>query len=415
MKRHLLIMSLLWYTGILLTASLIPDDMPLPHVTYKLPQNADADWLIIGAGPAGIAVVGLLLDIGILPERIAWVDPEFNVGRMGAYYGHVPANNKTKDFVDFVNACKSFQECNCPALETLKQYDPQKFPELQVIIEPLKAITDYLCTKVQATKDMLTSLNFTDDVWHVGTQGGILISAQHVVLATGSHPRTLEYNNQSIIPLDIALDPNNLKPPLINTTDTVGVVGGSHSAILLLKFLSEIDIKHVYNFYKHPIVYSVDMGGWILNPYDGLKGITAEWARTVLEKNPPANLTRIKSTPEVLDRMLPTCDKVIYAMGFDRNQLPVINGSIPITDYNEKTGFIAPRLFGIGIAFPEKTCDKLGNPGYSIGLTSFMRYAQNIVPEWVHNEDVAQGRNKQIIEQIDLFRTMESLFSIYTL
>ena len=26
---------------------------------------ADSDWLIIGAGPAGIATVGVLLDIGI--------------------------------------------------------------------------------------------------------------------------------------------------------------------------------------------------------------------------------------------------------------------------------------------------------------------------------------------------------------
>lgn len=397
------------------TACVLDDSYLNPHVTYKLPQNADADWLIIGAGPAGIAVVGILLDIGIMPERIAWIDPEFNVGRMGARYGHIPANNKTKDFVDFVNACKSFQACACPALTILKEYDPQKYPDLSVVIEPLKAITDYLRLQVHDIKDTLVSLNFTDDLWYVATQGGALVSAQHVVLATGSHPRTLEYNHQYVIPLDVALDPQNLKPPLINPSDTVGVVGGSHSAILLLKFLSETSVKQIYNFYKHPIVYSVDMGGWILNPYDGLKGITAEWARTVLEQNPPANLSRVKSTPEILDAMLPQCDKVIYAIGYDRNQVPPINGTNPINEYNEKNGFIAPRLFGIGIAFPEKIIDKLGNPVYGIGLTSFMRYAQRIVPEWINGDSVTHNKSKQIAEQIDLFKSMESLFSIYTL
>ena len=31
-------------------------------------------WTVIGAGPAGIAAVGRLLDHGIAPEEIAWVD-----------------------------------------------------------------------------------------------------------------------------------------------------------------------------------------------------------------------------------------------------------------------------------------------------------------------------------------------------
>ena len=40
-------------------------------------------WAIIGAGPAGIAAIGKLLDIGTAPKDILWVDPAFNVGDLG--------------------------------------------------------------------------------------------------------------------------------------------------------------------------------------------------------------------------------------------------------------------------------------------------------------------------------------------
>ena len=41
-------------------------------------------WTVIGAGPAGIAAVGKLLDHGIAPEKIAWIDPAFAAGDLGA-------------------------------------------------------------------------------------------------------------------------------------------------------------------------------------------------------------------------------------------------------------------------------------------------------------------------------------------
>ena len=40
-------------------------------------------WTVIGAGPAGIAAVGRLLDHGIAPEEIAWIEPEFTAGDIG--------------------------------------------------------------------------------------------------------------------------------------------------------------------------------------------------------------------------------------------------------------------------------------------------------------------------------------------
>ena len=42
---------------------------------------------VIGAGPAGLAVIGKLLDEGL--DSILWIDPNFNAGRL-SHYPEVP-------------------------------------------------------------------------------------------------------------------------------------------------------------------------------------------------------------------------------------------------------------------------------------------------------------------------------------
>jgi hypothetical protein len=368
-KKGLLVVSLLFFI--------------VSHCVY-CNDRPTADWLIVGAGPAGIATIGVLIDLGIAPEDIVWLDPEFNVGRMGAYYHNVPGNSKVAEFVYFVNACNVFRECTSPELEALRaSQELTKFENLSAIIEPLKTITKFLLTKVQGVQSTLVTLNFSDDIWHIGTADNQLLHARHVILATGSRPRTLDYEQQKIIPLDVALDPDNLAL-LLTPHDIVGVVGGAHSAILMLKFLSNISVKHTFNFYNKPIVYAVNMGSWTLYSDIGIKGTTAEWAKNVLEKNPPENLTRIKSDDELLRRIVPVCSRVIYAIGYERNPLPAINGNEPIMSYDKHSGTIAPRLFGIGIAFPEFVDEGNGHCSYRIGLREFMRFAQRVIPQWMH-------------------------------
>ena len=103
------------------------------HATHK--------WCVVGGGPAGIVVVGLLLDLNVPGKDILWVDPEFNVGRMGQYYQTVPGNARTGTYVDFIAACQAFQACAPNALNQLKQYDPTSECQLSVIIGPLQDIT----------------------------------------------------------------------------------------------------------------------------------------------------------------------------------------------------------------------------------------------------------------------------------
>ena len=51
-------------------------------------------WGVIGAGPAGIATVGKLLDKGIPAHDILWVDPYFQVGDFGRLWSQVSSNTR---------------------------------------------------------------------------------------------------------------------------------------------------------------------------------------------------------------------------------------------------------------------------------------------------------------------------------
>jgi cation diffusion facilitator CzcD-associated flavoprotein CzcO len=57
-------------------------------------------WTVIGAGPAGIAAVGKLLDRGIADKDIAWIDPAFAAGDIGAKWRSVSSNTKVGTFLD---------------------------------------------------------------------------------------------------------------------------------------------------------------------------------------------------------------------------------------------------------------------------------------------------------------------------
>jgi len=356
------------------------------------------DWAVIGAGPAGIVTVGILLDLGVDPRTIAWVDPEFMVGRLGQYYTTVPGNTKTKLFIDFINACRTFVASGSPAIERLKEYDLEKECSLRVIVDPLLDITAYLRTLVDSYQQCLKALTCSEGKWHASLARGEL-EAQHVVLALGAHPKSLHYTEPDReLSLDIALQKQCLSH-YVSPSDTIAVVGSAHSAVLVMKFLSELPAGRIINLYTKSLQYAVDLGSWTLNASLGLKGIAAEWARTVLEKQPPANLIRLLNTPEARAAWLPICTKIIYAAGYERNELPSINNESIAISYDETSGVIAPRLFGIGIAFPELHTDTLGNSEYRIGLNSFMEYARRVVPHWI-------AYKKDFAKFVDLFDIM---------
>lgn len=367
-------------------------------------------WVVCGFGVGGIAAFVTLVECQVPLEDIALVDPEFNVGRIGKYYGNVPANSKVKDFITFINTCKTLRDCPCSALEKLKLLDPETEPQLKVLVEPLLEISDFFRKKVKSLTDKIESLHFENNVWHVGTSKS-QFTADNVILATGCHPRVLDYECSSVIPLDIALNPNQLIG-LVKPNDTVVVVGSAHSAILLLRYLSQMNVKKIINLYNKPIRYVTDMGSWTLYDNSGLRGVTARWAKEVLEKNPPFNLIRLFNDEENRKKSLKEATKIIYAIGFEKNELPNLKEN-PKYNYDETSGIIAPRLFGIGIAFPDKTVDPLGNVEHNISLNSFIFYAQRIVPHWLNCKNPIRAQlYDEIYKKIGYLNKFEDLLQI---
>jgi len=350
---------------------------------------ADTAWTIIGAGPAGIAVIGILRDLGIPATQIAWIDPHFQVGRLGRCYYNVPGNALAENYISFVNNCSIFKAIVSPALERLRTHFPYSCPTLQLPIDALQDITEYLKTKATWHTAIVSELRFINNNWLIRLNNKKSFTSHNVVLATGSHPKILNYPCKNIIPLDDALDKKKLSRHL-EPNDTIALIGGSHSCILVLKHLYELNVKRIINFYRHPITYAYDMGNNNTPDYNGLKGDVAKWAFSVLEQEYPETIMRVKNTDRARSSWLPVCNKIIYAVGFERNKIPIMHVKTEDLVYDDTTGVIpiAPRLFGVGFAFPEKIIDPWGKPQHTVGLIDFLRYVQRVIPSWLNKRTV---------------------------
>lgn len=339
----------------------------------------EGQWAIIGAGPAGIAVVGKLLDAGISPREIIWIDPHFKVGDLGTKWRYVSSNTKVKLFLNFLKACSSFRYQDCLVDFSLSHLPEEENCLLSAIADPLQWVSDHLHQTVAHFKTFAEELCFENGRWDIKTRDGKVL-AKNVVLAMGSEPSTLSYPGPSLIHVEQALDPN-LLAKVCHKNDMVAVFGSSHTAVVAMYNLAALGVK-IFNFYKSPLKYAVYFDNWTLFDDTGLKGYSADWAHTHLEGKSSPNLERMLVTDPCFNEAFSRCNKVVYAIGFERRKLPVVlqYGKLK---YNEHTGIIAPGLFGFGIAFPQGKFDPLGNYEYRVGLWKFMNYLTDVLPIWL--------------------------------
>lgn len=338
------------------------------------------DWAVIGAGPAGIAAIGKLMDQGIPSQKICWIDPHFMVGDLGQKWRHVPSNTRAELFLRFLNDCKAFNFKNRPSKFHLESLDPKETCALEHMSSPLQWVTHHLKEKVHSIQTTAMALSLSQGRWEIKTQNGPLY-AKNVILAIGSDSKTLPLTGPELINLETALDPEKLKKA-VNAQDSVAVFGSSHSAILILASLIELKVKKVINFYRSPHRYAIDLDDWILFDDTGLKGFSAKWAKEHLDGTLPQQLTRILISDHTFEESLALCNKVIYAVGFERRKLPVLE-QYEHLHYDDRTGIIAPGLFGLGIAFPQAKFNPLGQLEFRVGLWKFMDYLNSILPIWI--------------------------------
>lgn len=339
------------------------------------------EWAVVGAGPAGIAAVGQLIDNGVPGKQILWIDPKFKNGDFGEYWSEVSSNTTVKLFNDFLVKCKSFNYKKRPKPFKLDNLPANETCKLKFMLEPLEYVTKELQSQVKHVKQYVAKISLSDRLWHMKMTDDSILSAKNVILATGATPRSLPpTNGVEVIDIYDALDTAKLAKK-VNKNDCVAVFGASHSAVILLRELLDLGVKQVVNFYREPLRFAVELDDWILFDDTGLKGTTAIWARDNLNGKMPKRLKRVISNDENVDQILPTCTKVIYAVGF--NQRAPIISEYPNHKYNPYNGIIAPGLFGIGIGFPESKTDQYGNTELRVGLWKFISYLDKAVPLWL--------------------------------
>jgi Pyridine nucleotide-disulphide oxidoreductase len=340
---------------------------------------AQYKWTVIGAGPAGIASVARLLDHGIESGEIAWIDPRFTAGDIGAKWRPVPSNTRVALFLDYFKASKSFRFAEAPHFD-LHDLDPDQTCLLGTVAEPLLWVSQRLGEQVTTLPTTATELSLHDRQWTVTTEQGAVTST-NVILAVGSVPKTLGYPGLTEISTEVALDPRLLqKQPLEGAT--VAVFGSSHSAMIALPNLLATPVAKVVNFYRSPLAYAVYCGDWILFDDIGLKGQAACWARENIDGVWPERLERCSVGSPEFQETLQTCDHVVYTVGFERRPLP-LTPQWGTLDYNSSNGILAPGLFGVGIAFPQYKVDPFGFGQYRVGLHKFMEQLDDSLPLWL--------------------------------
>lgn len=349
-------------------------------VTSLIPSTKKPlSWAVVGAGPAGLAAVGKLLDAGVDPLSILWLDPAFQVGDLGTKWRVISGNTKVALFIKFLYACRSFKYETCPEVFPINQLPADGTCLLKEIADPLQWISDHLRQKVAACQGALRVLTRQGAGWQLTTDTGVFL-AKKVILATGAEPRVPEDARAPLVPLDVAMDLTRLKEGC-SASDRVAVFGSSHSAVVALYNLAALGIETV-NVYRSPLKYASYYEDWILYDNTGLKGYSATWAKEHMEDDSLKTLTRVHQDDPACEKALNTCTKYVYATGFDKRVTFETDASVPLI-HNHQTGEIDTHLYGFGIAFPEGKTDKLGNFEHNVGLWKFMVYLERILPFWL--------------------------------
>lgn len=339
----------------------------------------EIQWAVIGAGAAGILMIGKLLEEGVSGDRILWIDPFFDAGDIGRYWSEVPSNTTIQRFLEYFEAYRSFQYERVPLEIDLKAMPKTKTCSLGVVGENLRWLTRHLKDQVCIYQGKVERLFEEAGVWRLCLSSKDFIS-EKVVMAVGSEPNELKANELTCVTQSVdlreALQPSRIAD-FFSPSDVVAVYGGSHSSVLVVKNLLEYGCE-VVNVIRSPYKYAVNCGDWILYDNTGLKGEAASWAKIHLHGCSSDICPKLTiSFLEHAQTAVKKCQKSVAAIGFSARHLK------PYIKYDPCMGIIARGLFGLGVAYPEEITTPLGQKEWNVGLAKFVRYLNKSYPFWV--------------------------------
>ena len=346
-------------------------------------SNNEIDYLVIGAGSAGVAVMSQLVKIA-KDKRILWIDKEWNGGYL-ACVPQVPSNTTVDLFLKFTQEIDGME--NSQVYEELSQLRQDKGCSLKLVhamlleaVECLKRFPSLTCINAECTKIE----KIDQRIWKAEMNNQMSYSAKKVFLCVGSHNKPFCYKNY--FPLELALNgefPPNLK--------SAAVIGSSHSAMLVVMNLIKyhrISKLHLYFHTTSKLRFAQkkfpDRSDIFINDNTGLKGEVADWcskhqAELESESTIQINDTQFQSLPSTALETAETYDLVISAVGFERNNLPVIIDGKEAS-FSNTGGFLTEGLYGFGIAFPEtvRDCDT-GLQERAVGLWKCMKFVKKTI------------------------------------
>ncbi|KAI1400022.1 pyridine nucleotide-disulfide oxidoreductase-domain-containing protein [Hypoxylon fuscum] len=389
---------------------------------YSEPPVRHVAAVVVGSGASGIAVVGNLLE-RLSPDAgiVAWVDPRFQGGRINAKYREVPSNTKVSTFLEYAEAVEPFRRIiettsKPNAITTLASLARNDTCSLRYAGDMLQMLSDGLLEsdRVACYKSTVTNAEKRGAslAWSLTLQDDSRLEAPMVVYCTGSEPTAIPLppsisQSVELLELDVSLKPSLLSKTLPRDRDLcIGVVGASHSAILVLMNLFSLSqdshprLRVLWFSRAKHLKYAEEMDGWILYDNTGLKGTAAEFAREHLDGDRLLHRSDVGKVITRIDcfggpdqerqaqlREFPNCDYIVQAIGYHRVHLPSMKQDI--TYDHETGGFIdsntnapLPGLFGAGIAFPERVVDPYGNVEYAVGLIKFMKFLKRVISRW---------------------------------
>ena len=404
--------------------------------------------VVVGAGVGGVAAAGALAAAGV---RVTWIDPSFTAGAF-ANYRDVPANTKVSLLVPHFEALvPQGIPKEGPARDALVALRQSAQPlSLPSDPEPLgwcglDAVGDVLSAMSQTSFPEVTRIvgkvlgvvAEMDGGWLVRyeTETGHVeeLRVASVVMSTGcvtvAAPSTLLPRHWAhardaagapavrVIPLEEALQAERLREHLQAVGGGgVGVVGGGHSGLVLVRALLGLasgEVPCVRLFVRRPIQLAQwggaewdgtqwtgggRYGAW---GFRGLKGASAELAvKSGLVGAEPSNgpvgsgdgrlelwhVAALTTDP----RAAAGLGSVIYCVGYTRGPLPSIvtadgaaacvTGCEPTTGALLASGVPLPGLDGAGIAFAAEEGSS-GSPYPEASLKAFTARASAIAAD----------------------------------
>lgn len=387
------------------------------------------EWAVLGAGPAGLAAVSVLL--ATPSNTVLWIDPSFSAGRLTRFPA-VPSNTKVRLFLRYAEAICPTAADTLPSVKRMAKRVDEAGCELGMVQEMVVELTEWVQEnhkkRLHCEWGTGNAMQWSGQHWNIKYEpGGHVIRAKRAVLCTGCVPISgmaqPSFRGQLIDP-EVLLNPLPLSHHK-HKDKVVAVVGNSHTAILILRNLLSGPVDQqphrVYNFMRHPLRFAEYLpDGRIKYDNTGLKGVAAEWAREHLV-DPHGNgqelvqcchgrLQRIwlstDNEEEIYDTLLPECSQLVWAIGYCRQgtSIPTIqdqdDSKVHISGHKstgqlvDHCGKAISALYGMGIAFPERVIDPSGDHEDAVGLWKFLQTAKRIFGTSMHQDVMEQIQGK---------------------